>query len=31
MLEMLEMFSSSPDKSMNFDDFSYMMIAARLA
>jgi hypothetical protein len=31
MLEMLEMFSTSPDKSMNLNDFTRMMIAAKLA
>ncbi|TFK43098.1 hypothetical protein BDQ12DRAFT_674389 [Crucibulum laeve] len=31
MVEMLELFSSSPDKSMNLDDFSRMMVAAKLA
>ncbi|KIM44360.1 hypothetical protein M413DRAFT_379728 [Hebeloma cylindrosporum] len=31
MLEMLEMFSTSPDKSMDFDDFTRMMIVAKLA
>ncbi|KIL62234.1 hypothetical protein M378DRAFT_165925 [Amanita muscaria Koide BX008] len=28
--EMLEMFSSSPDKSMAFDDFNRMMTVAKL-
>lgn len=31
MVEMLETFSTSPDKSMNFDDFCRMMITAKLA
>ncbi|CAA7268500.1 unnamed protein product [Cyclocybe aegerita] len=31
MIEMLEMFSTSPDKSMSFDDFCRMMTTARLA
>ncbi|KAL1745019.1 hypothetical protein HDZ31DRAFT_63506 [Schizophyllum fasciatum] len=31
MVEMLEMFSSAPDKSMNLADFERMMIAAKLA
>ncbi|KAF8156673.1 hypothetical protein B0H34DRAFT_783083 [Crassisporium funariophilum] len=31
MVEMLKTFSTSPDKSMNLDDFSRMMITAKLA
>ncbi|KAJ3517528.1 hypothetical protein NLJ89_g446 [Agrocybe chaxingu] len=31
MVEMLEMFSTLPDKSMSFDDFCRMMTTARLA
>ena len=31
MLEMLELFSTSPDKSMGFNDFCRMMITAKLA
>ncbi|EKM75672.1 hypothetical protein AGABI1DRAFT_132064 [Agaricus bisporus var. burnettii JB137-S8] len=31
MVEMLETFSTSPDKSMNFDDFCRMMVKAKLA
>jgi hypothetical protein len=31
MVDLLETFSSSPDKSMNLEDFERMMVAARLA
>uniref|UniRef100_A0A8H7XPP8 EF-hand domain-containing protein n=1 Tax=Psilocybe cubensis TaxID=181762 RepID=A0A8H7XPP8_PSICU len=31
MVEMLEMFSTSKDKAMSFDDFTRMMITAKLA
>ena len=31
MLEMLEMFSTSHDKSMGFEEFSCMMMTAKLA
>lgn len=31
MVEMLEMFSSNPNKTMDFDDFTRMMITAKLA
>jgi len=31
MLEMLEMFSTSLDKSMDLNDFTRMMIVAKLA
>jgi len=31
MLEMLEMFSTSPDKTMSFEDFSCMMMTAKIA
>jgi hypothetical protein len=31
MIEMLEAFSTSPDKTMSLADFEKMMIAARLA
>jgi hypothetical protein len=31
MLDMLEMFSTSPDKTMGFEDFSGMMMTAKLA
>jgi hypothetical protein len=31
MVEMLETFSTSSDKSMSFDDFCRMMIMAKLA
>jgi len=31
MVEMLSTFSTSPDKSVSFDDFSRIMIAAKLA
>ncbi|KAF7315102.1 hypothetical protein MIND_00024400 [Mycena indigotica] len=31
IVEMVEEFSTSPDKSMSFDDFSVMMLAAKLA
>lgn len=30
MIEMLEAFSSSPDKSVSLADFSRMMVAAKL-
>ncbi|KAF5330736.1 hypothetical protein D9619_005752 [Psilocybe cf. subviscida] len=30
MVDMLEMFSTAPDKSMNLDDFTRMMIATKL-
>ncbi|KAE9398371.1 hypothetical protein BT96DRAFT_920901 [Gymnopus androsaceus JB14] len=30
MLDMLDMFSTSPDKSMGFEDFERMMVAAKL-
>lgn len=31
IVEMLEAFSSSPDKSMNLSDFERMMVTAKLA
>jgi hypothetical protein len=31
MIEMLEAFSTSPDKTMSLVDFEKMMVAARLA
>ncbi|KAF9561393.1 hypothetical protein CPC08DRAFT_432132 [Agrocybe pediades] len=31
MVEMLEMFSSNPNKTMDFDDFTRMMMTAKLA
>lgn len=31
IIEMLEAFSTSPDKSMSLGDFEKMMIAAKLA
>jgi len=30
MLEMLDVFSTSPDKSMGLEDFERMMVAAKL-
>jgi hypothetical protein len=31
MVEMLSTFSTSPDKSLGFDDFSRIMVIAKLA
>jgi hypothetical protein len=31
MIEMLDAFSTSPDKTMDLSDFEKMMVAARLA
>jgi len=31
MIEMLDVFSASPDKTMGLSDFEKMMVAARLA
>lgn len=31
MIEMLDAFSSAPDKSISFEDFGRIMLAARLA